>query len=133
MNRKLPKYDAALAVEPLRLEGVLEMIHEGRLVREIEEKLRECVSHVMKKGGKPTLSISLTFGKSDDKVLQVLGDVKHKLPAPIRSTQVLYARADGNLYEHDPEEVELELEMRASDAARESGKVTEMPPVARQA
>lgn len=124
--KKSAKYDAGQAVPQLRFEEAVGLIHEGKFADECSAKMKSCVEHVMKKGGKTKLTLTLIFGAADDSGLNVLADVQLKLPPPTRRTQFLYSDKEGEVYEHSPDEVELELTM-APVAREETGKVTAMP------
>ena len=125
-EKKSPRYDAAAAVGALRFDEVLALIHEGRFRDECSDALKACVAHIMSKGGKPSMTLKITFGGQDESGLQMLADVKTSLPAKIRSPQFIYARKGGDVFEYDPDEVELELAMTPATEEEGPSNVTEM-------
>lgn len=111
MSKRSAQYDPSQEVDALPFTDALMAVHDGNFAADCALKMKECAEHVMKKGGKTKLSLSLTFSAAAGGGVNLAAEVTSKLPPPAARSQFLYSDRDGKLYEHDPREVELELAM----------------------
>lgn len=81
----------------------------GKLHDELTEALNELTNACTEtgKGGTLTLSIKLKPGRAGQ--VEILDDVKTKLPSFERGSTLMFSTPDGNLQRDDPRQQKLEL------------------------
>lgn len=82
----------------------------GRTHAELGEQLHDLIAAVRDTGKKGSLTLTITVSrmKNSERVLQVVDDVRSKIPALDREVSVFYTDADGNLTRTDPQQLSFE-------------------------
>lgn len=104
-----PKTDPSLPARRVTFHEALEMVHNGQFTRDLEAKHNELVEHLMTRGGKGRITITVSYGGTSDKGLEILAESSLKKPKPAARGQFLYATKDGLTWQDDPAEVELDF------------------------
>ena len=80
----------------------------GELAEETSDALNELVQACASTGkaGSLTLTIKLKPGKAGQ--MELIDDVKLKLPAPERGSTLMFATPEGNLQREDPRQLSIE-------------------------
>lgn len=99
--------DDAVRVRPFA--DVLQEIDRGKFHAEVSDALHELTSHVedTRKGGEVVLVIKVQPMKKNADVLEVVADVRTKLPRNERKASIFFADREGNLTRTDPNQPEL--------------------------
>lgn len=101
-----PQSDPTQGPRHLSLYAALELLENGKILRELEERHKEATAHVRRKGGKPVITLSLTYEPAEDGI-NITPDVKAKIPPKARNKTFVYATEDGKTFEDNPHQTEL--------------------------
>lgn len=119
------KEDDTVRVRPFA--DVLQEIDRGKFHAEVSEALHELTSHVedTRKGGEVLLVIKVQPMKKNADVLEVVADVRTKLPRNERKASIFFADREGNLTRTDPNQPELFQGIREVPTASTEAEKTE--------
>lgn len=82
--------------------------HDGGLIDELDDALRELVNAVTTYGKSGTLTLEFTF-QQQGRTVVVSDTVKSKLPKPPKVQEVFFPDAEGMLHRSDPAQMSLDL------------------------
>lgn len=92
----------------MNLSATLASIRYGSLSDEFESKLRELVLAATETGKKGSLTLAITIVPRKDGQVEVVDDLKAKLPEHDKGATILFATPEGNLMRQDPRQLELD-------------------------
>lgn len=90
----------------ITLHETLEALDNGKILRELEEKHKEATAHMVRKGGKGKITLTLVYEGAEEGI-NITADVTSKLPPKPRNKTFVYATEGGETYEDNPHQTEL--------------------------
>lgn len=112
-----PVSDPTQEARPLSLHGALEVLENGKILKELEETHKEATAHMRRKGGKAVITLTICYEPAEDGI-NITADVKKKLPTKARNKTFIYATDDGKTFEDNPHQTELPFPKIVTTTAR---------------
>lgn len=83
-------------------------LRHGELLDELSDAINELTTACAETGKAGTLSMTIKLKPGNAGQIEVIDEVKLKLPAPTKGSTLMFATPEGNLVRNDPRQMSIE-------------------------